>query len=758
MRLISRSILREIWPPFLLGFAAYTFILLVRTIFLLAEFFVRRSASFPEVLRLVALSVPWIVVLTLPMALLLGVLIGVGRLTSDNELLALRSCGVGPGPIYRPAVAAAGVLSLAVFGVYNFVLPRANEELARSMARAAAGSVVNVVAPRSFREPRPGVMLFFDRVAADNRSLEGVFLKLGDEDSLTERIVVARKGALTLEENRLWLDLTSSTVHELDPAEPSRYRTTWNQTQRILFAGDIWRDPKTRVSQDTALRAQSLGELFQTARQARDPEHRRLAWVEIHKKFSIPFACLAFALVGIPLAETTRRGGRGSSFALSLLILVVYYVLLSSGETWAGDGTIPPAVAMWAPNVLILFVALAVVRRSGRRRSPVRAAPGPVTSPAAPPPSERRAWLDGFLRFPATLDRYVLVRFFSVLLLVLCSVLVLAVIVDYAERVDEIAQNHPPGTVVVAYYRNFLVSIAFQMAPFAVLIATLVALGILSRNNEDTAFKANGVSLYRLGAPILIVTFVASLLSFAAGEYVLPSVREREARYRNTIYGRPADYGLRTVAERNWYYSRDGKIWHREASVPERGMLVSPSVFEFNSLFDLTRRTTAREAVWHGAGWTFRQGWTRTFRAPAESSYHPFLEARVPGDPPGSFLQPRRPADEMRFRELQRHARRLKRTGYPTSGLETALQRKLAEPLLLPLMALLGLSFAFRLGRRGTLAGIGAGLAFGMALLVTAGFFGKLGDVGALPPLLAAWSPNVLFGTAAAYFLLRLET
>jgi lipopolysaccharide export LptBFGC system permease protein LptF len=112
----------------------------------------------------------------------------------------------------------------------------------------------------------------------------------------------------------------------------------------------------------------------------------------------------------------------------------------------------------------------------------------------------------------------------------------------------------------------------------------------------------------------------------------------------------------------------------------------------------------------------------------------------------------------MRLGELDRYARRLKASGYPTDGLETALHNKLARPLLLPAMALLALPFAFRIGRRGALAGIGVGLALGMAFLITSAFFVKLGEVGALPPLLAAWSPNVLFATAASYLLLRVRT
>ncbi|HXM76755.1 MAG TPA: LptF/LptG family permease, partial [Thermoanaerobaculia bacterium] len=238
MRLISRSVLREIWPPFLLGFFAYTFVLLVRTIYLLADFFVRRSASLSEVVWLVALSLPWIVVLTLPMAFLLGVLIGISRLSGDSEIIALRACGVGPWAIARPALSAAAALAGFVFVFYNVILPRANETLSRSLARVAATSVVNVVQPRTFREIRSGLTLFFDRTAPDGRSLEGVFLQLGEEDEHKTEVIVARRGTLTLEGEHLWLDLFSSTLHDYDPANPSRYRTNRNKSQRLLIAGD----------------------------------------------------------------------------------------------------------------------------------------------------------------------------------------------------------------------------------------------------------------------------------------------------------------------------------------------------------------------------------------------------------------------------------------------------------------------------------------------------------------------------------------
>ncbi len=770
LSLISRSVLREIWPPFLLGFTAYTFILLVRTILLLADFAVRRSAPFGEVAKLVGLSLPWIVVLTFPMAFLLGVLVGIGRLNTDSELTALRSCGVGPGALYRPVLGAAAAASLSVLFLYNVVLPPSNRALQAAMTRVAATSIVNLVAPRTFREPRPGITFFFDRAAADGRSFEGVFLRLGDDVGAPDRIIVARQGALTLEGDQLWLDLRQSEVHELDPDDPARDRVSRNETQRLLLAGDAPNPGGTSVRVRPGLRSQGLPELWKTVHTlpANSPD-RRLAWVEIHKKFAIPVACLAFALIGLPLGQALRRGGRGGSFALSLAVLLGYYLLLSSGETWAQEGRIPPALAMWLPNALLagLGVAAALVRPSGRTPHAPRprvqaetAAPtpalraGPKTAaPADSAPPPRRSWP----RLLSLLDRYVLARFLSALFLVFGSALMLSIVVDYADKLDEVARHHPPFSAIFGFYRNFVLSIAIQIAPFAVLLAALVGLGVLSKNAEDTAFKASGVSLWRLAAPVAVLVGLGAVAVFAIGEYVLPIAEQRQTRFRNLIYGRPADYGIRTSAERNWYLAGDGGIWFREESVPARNALLGVSIFRFDPDFTLTDRTDAREAVWSGGQWTLKDGWTRSF-AGNGPAYRPFDEDRVGGDPPAAVVASRRRPEEMRFRELERLTRHLRAGGYPTASLETALQAKLAQPALLPVMALLAVPFAFRVGRRGALAGIGVGLTLGILTLVASAFATKLGEVGALPPWIAAWSPAILFGLAAAYLILRIRT
>ena len=579
---------------------------------------------------------------------------------------------------------------------------------------------------------------------------------------------MARRGGLTLEGDRLWLDLFESTVHEVDPQDPSRYRTTRNASQRLLLAGESLNAPGTRVTTEKGIRARTLPELLAAARRLPESDpRRRQVLVEIHKKLAIPFACLAFALVGIPLAQSLRRAGRGGGFALSLAILVGYYVLLSTGETWASDGRLPPALAMWLPNLMLVAIGAAAALARRERRAP--ALPRPLAEPspptgvrqtqaARPAPRTTEAAREPRFRLLSLTDRYVLARVGSAFLLILASAVVISLVVDYADKLDEVARHHPSSAAVFGYYRYFLLSITMQIAPFAALLATLAGLGTLSKNNEDTAFKASGLSLWRLSTPVVIAAGLAAVVAFSVGEYVLPFSEQRQERFRNEIYGLPPDAGGRGPGVGNWYLSEHDEIWHREEANAGSNELFGVSVFTFDRQFRLVRRTAARDAVWADGAWKFQNGWTRGFEKSAREPYRAFTEQTVPGDPPRALAAVRRRPEEMRFRELEHLTRRLKAGGFVTAGLDTALQAKLAGPFLIPVMALLAVPFAFRIGRRGTLAGIGLGLFFGILALIATAFSTKLGEAGALPPLLAAWAPDVLFGIAGTYFLVRMRT
>ena len=177
--------------------------------------------------------------------------------------------------------------------------------------------------------------------------------------------------------------------------------------------------------------------------------------------------------------------------------------------------------------------------------------------------------------------------------LVTASILLLAIIVDYADHVDKIARNQPPRYVVLGYYRYFLISIGVQVAPFAVLIATMVSLG-LSKNNEDTAFKASGcLSRPR---PILVVTFLGAGFLFTLGEYMLPFAEQRRRAFATSFTDARAGRGAEQPrgAQLALRIRRPHLVSGGERSAG--GRLNAPMVFEFNQDFEPVRRMGAKEA------------------------------------------------------------------------------------------------------------------------------------------------------------------
>ena len=769
MRLISKNVLREIVPPTLLGLGAYTFLLLLRSLLQLSELFVRRGVPASTILQLLLLTMPQILVLTIPMAFLFGILIGVGRLSGDSEVVALRASGVSRWALFRPVMAFALVLASLVSFLSVWGYPAANDRLDRLQNKLFASAALEMVRPRVFAAPRSDWdwILFADRDAPGGNGWRGVFLD-DRSDPAQERVILAREGRFRVEGDRLWLDLRNAIQHLNPRADPRAYSQSRNEVLSILLRERPQNAPGSSVSSEKGLRLQTLPELIRTARRDRGifPARYRLARVEIHKKFAIPVACVVFALVGVPLGITNRRGGKGSGFALSIAIILGYYLLFNTGENWAEDGRVSPALAMWLPDALLALLGGALFFRREQERRGLRerlaAALRPLAKrkrPSAVRAESRPAALSGLARFPARLDRYILSPFLAALAAIYATVAFLYVIVDYSDHAEDILKRHIPAAVVDSYYRALLLPIAVQILPFCVLLAALVALGALSRHNEDTAFRASGVPLIRLGVPILLFSIAAGGAAYVCGEYFLPAANRQMHSDLDRIKGRAG----RPAADPNvgtWVLGGDGyRIWSFEGFDAGTKRLWQPSVFEFDRDYRMLRRISGRSARWDGTGWVFESGWVRTFQGPVETLFREFGEAPlVAGDPPRLFSSLRQRPDEMRYRALARYVSRLDRTGYPVAALATALAAKPAAAAQTIVLALLAIPFAFTIGKRGALTGVGVGLACGMLFLILAAFFTKLGEVGSLPPSLAAWSPNLIFSLFAGYRLTRLRT
>jgi LPS export ABC transporter permease LptG len=364
------------------------------------------------------------------------------------------------------------------------------------------------------------------------------------------------------------------------------------------------------------------------------------------------------------------------------------------------------------------------------------------------------------LAFPNLLDRYVIVLFAKVFLVVVLSGVTLYVLADLTDNVDDILDNKPPASVVATYYGYMTLQIFFDIAPILVLVTSLLTFALLSRTNEVTACRALGISLYRLAVPAVVAAGMVAVVSAGLQVEVLPASNQKVAELRDRMKGRAPARTYRRL-DRQWLFGRDGEyIYNFLFYDRPTGVMNDLQVFHFGPEHGLTQRVFVDVARWTGESWVLDEGWVRTFDGTLETGYRYFQDPRPSPytEPPEYYGAEERRPEQMHAGELRRYIREVERRGRAVPELRVALQNKLAFPALSVVMALVALPFAFRLGRRGALYGVGLSLVLGMVLMGVFAIFSKLGEVGTLPPLAAVWGPNVVFAVFSLYLFLGVRT
>ncbi|HYM59923.1 MAG TPA: LPS export ABC transporter permease LptG [Thermoanaerobaculia bacterium] len=799
MKILTRYIFKEMVGPTLLGFGFYTFIILVRNLFDMAGMIIKRSLPAHTVAEMLLLSLPHIVVLTVPMSLLFGILIAVGRLSADSEIIAMRALGMSTRTIYRPVFIFSFLMFLLNLYLINVVQPAGNIRLQALRAEAFTSSVEKEIKPRLFYNEYENLMIYVNDLDTRTGRWRGVFVadsrtdvsldastpqKLVANSTVAgnnapaglggrggQRIIVAESGSLSIvkQTRQVWMNLRTAENHAWEPRRPDRYDRTTNVYQRMLLP-DKFSETGRFVK---GLREMTLPEYFEQLRLTRGkyPDIYRAVQIEIHKKFSLPFACIVFGVLGLPLGITNRRGGKSSGFSLSIGIIMVYYLMITNGERLSESGQISPAVAMWAPNILLLSIGIyllawanreARVGKEGGVFSSIRRIINRIFSqaPAVTQSDEHSSILSRLdITFPNILDRYVLREFLRNLALVLISTIALALIISYTELSGDIRDNHIPLQTVLTYYRFMIPQIVNWTLPISVLVSTLVTFGVLAKNNEVTAAKSVGLSLYRVALPIVFIAAIMSIAAYFILDFVLPYSNQRAEQLERTIKGKKT---VSAMAQQKLWFLGKGRYLINFLSYDRRARELSQvQVFELHPTeFRLTRRIYAETAKFDGQGWVFSKGWVRSFLADNETTFTPIATPirLYYGERPEDFETEVKSPDQMTFGQLRRYIENITKAGYAAEELTVKLYEKTSWPFISMVMVLIALPFAFKIGRRGALYGVGIALVLGIFYWMVFAIFTKFGEVGNLPAILSAWSANILFAIGAIYMFLHVET
>jgi len=377
VRTINRYILREISVPFALGLAVFTLILLIARILKLVEMVVNRGVPAFEVLKLFSYILPGFLEVTVPMAVLLAVLVAFGRLSSDSEITALKTSGVSLYQLLQPVALFAAAIYVVALLVSMYARPWGNTHLRRGLYEIAKSRASAGIKEKVFSDDFAGLVLYVEHVEPPGNMLRGVLIS-DARDAVQRNTIFAKVGILVPNEplHLLTLRLLDGSVHTLDQKDQSYHRTDFTTYDITLDLNTALTNLHARERDPSEMTLQELLAAMEAKRQAGTPAFGEA--VELQRKFSIPFACLAFAAIGIPLGIQPTRSVRSRGFSLSLVVIFAYYILLTLGESLGARGVWPAAVAMWLPNVLLTLLAAILLVRAARESFIVL--PAPVTA------------------------------------------------------------------------------------------------------------------------------------------------------------------------------------------------------------------------------------------------------------------------------------------------------------------------------------------------------------------------------------------
>lgn len=365
MRVIDRYILGQLLVPFSFGLLLFGTLWLVQILMKMIDLFVTKGVAFSAVAKIFVYSMPVVLTTAAPMAVLLAVLVTVGRLSSDSELTAMQASGIGFGRISIPLIAFGLSVSLAVLGLHEYVVPRATY----LREQTTLNEVVLVkplpkIAKDVFFEGGKEFTIFVRSYAHRTETMSDVTIFQFQKDpvqgnSLFPRVTEASQGRLADGGWTFTKGLTQVLSREGALRDEIGFGS-WFYPVDPRYGRPVDEKPLSP-------REMSMSQLSRYIKEKEDRGATALSeWVELRFKTAFPMASLFLTLMAAPLAIGKGRSGTSMGVGLSILIMFVYYILLGMGRTLGDSGYLPPLAAVWMPNLLLGGLGTMLLIRASR--------------------------------------------------------------------------------------------------------------------------------------------------------------------------------------------------------------------------------------------------------------------------------------------------------------------------------------------------------------------------------------------------------
>lgn len=370
MKTLARYILKEFFPPFLIALICLTFIIIFNDLFRLTKLFAQKGVSPLYLVEFLIYVMPAALVLTIPMAALVGILLALGRLSTDNEIVAMKAHGIAFYQVMIPLLSLTVVLSVIDLGLVDYALPHANRAyaaLTRDIRRHNPAVILQEATVMKELE-NEGKLWMYESTDAKSGRMQNV--KIWDDIwNGKPRFSHAREAELEFQSGRALLTLYDGLTYEPATDNSDGFRVTQFQKQELALQlkEDLERGEFQNQTPSTMSFAQLKAFVGTLQKSLQTSENRgytlqrlRSAEVEYHKKLAIPFAALAFGLIGIPLGMMVKRSGKMIGFGIGLVLCAAYYLLLQVGQSAGLNGILAPSLSMWIPNIVIGVLGIAM--------------------------------------------------------------------------------------------------------------------------------------------------------------------------------------------------------------------------------------------------------------------------------------------------------------------------------------------------------------------------------------------------------------
>src|SRR5262245_152459 len=680
-KILDRYVVREVLIPFFLSLLISTFLLEMPPILDQGERLIEKGVGWGTIVHVLALLLPQALGVTIPISLLLGLLIGLGRLSADREFVALQACGIGIFRVLRPVAALAIVACIATGYVMIEALPNANQTFREIAFNVTASRAESDVKPRVFFEADPNHVLYVQDTLPSG-GWRDVFVADSTRQDETS-VYLAESGRMIVdrEQRVVELLLETGTRHTTFLKEPEKYEgSSFDRLVLRMDADLVLPRARTLLKGDNEMTIAELRAAIAKAPSRGPAEYGQL--FTIQQKFAIPGACLVLALIGLGLGLTNRKDGKLAGVVLGFGVIMIYYFLLWTSPALAVGGRGSPTFAPWIANVVLGGAGIALIMwRAGAADQQLR-----ITLPTLPRRASadangsaeaagpRRNKITVVIRLPrlnlprpSLLDLYVTRQYLRIFGLGLVGLLGLFYISTFMDFADKLFRGTATTGMLVRYFYFATPQFVYYIIPMAALIATLVVIGLLTKNSELIVMRACGVSLYRSAAPLLLFAAVFSGVLFLLQERVLAESNRKAEAIRHVIRGFAAQtFG---VLDRRWIVGRDEDIYHYEYFDPRANRFSKLTVFDLASDWrlgslpyaadvGLVSQSTSeglRVPIWQG-----RQGWTRGFSTTGRKGgnsvivdYTPFGAKPLSLEEPGYFKTDEPEADRITYRQLE---------------------------------------------------------------------------------------------------------